>query len=78
MTEARKKKENAFLQKYLDNGSGKILPGAVLVGAGCGSYELITLKGLSEIRRAEVIVYDHLIDEHLLSFCELWKKRQFR
>ena len=29
---------------------GKILPGAVLVGAGCGSYELITLKGLSEIR----------------------------
>lgn len=69
------KEENAFLQKYLDNGSGKILPGAALVGAGCGSYELITLKGLSEIRRAEVIVYDDLIDEHLLEFaqesCEL-------
>lgn len=64
-----------ILQKYLDNGSGKILPGAALVGAGCGSYELITLKGLSEIRRAEVIVYDDLIDEHLLEFapesCEL-------
>ena len=69
------KEENAFLQKYLDNGSGKILPGAALVGAGCGSYELITLKGLLEIRRAEVIVYDDLIDEHLLEFaqesCEL-------
>lgn len=64
-----------ILQKYLDNGSAKILPGAALVGAGCGSYELITLKGLSEIRRAEVIVYDDLIDEHLLEFaqesCEL-------
>ena len=52
-----------------------MLPGAALVGAGCGSYELITIKGLNEIRRAEVIVYDDLIDEHLLEFapesCEL-------
>ena len=44
-----------------------MLPGAALVGAGCGSYELITIKGLNEIRRAEVIVYDDLIDEHLLT-----------
>ena len=69
------KEENAFLQKYLDNRSETVLPGAALVGAGCGSYELITIKGLNEIRRAEVIVYDDLIDEHLLEFapesCEL-------
>ena len=69
------KEENAFLQKYLDNRSEAVLPGAALVGAGCGSYELITIKGLNEIRRAEVIVYDDLIDEHLLEFapesCEL-------
>lgn len=67
--------EKAFLQKYLDNRSKKVLPGAALVGAGCGSYELITLKGLAQIRKAEVIIYDDLIDEHLLEFatesCEL-------
>ena len=49
------KEENAFLQKYLDNRSETVLPGAA--------------------RRAEVIVYDDLIDEHLLEFapesCEL-------
>ena len=39
-----------------------------LVGAGCGSYELITLKGLRAIRYAQVIVYDDLIDKRLLDF----------
>lgn len=37
----------------------------VLVGAGCGSG-LITLRGLAEIRRAEVLVYDDLLDDELV------------
>lgn len=39
-----------------------------LVGAGIGNAELITLKGLSCIKRAEVIVYDHLANPSLLSY----------
>ena len=36
-----------------------------LVGAGCGK-DLITLKGLSELQKADVVVYDDLIDRNLL------------
>jgi uroporphyrinogen III methyltransferase/synthase len=39
-----------------------------LVGAGPGDPELITVKGLKLIQQAEVIVYDFLIDQRLLSF----------
>jgi uroporphyrin-III C-methyltransferase/precorrin-2 dehydrogenase/sirohydrochlorin ferrochelatase len=39
-----------------------------LVGAGCGGYDLITLKGLQAIRNAGAIIYDDLIDERLLEF----------
>lgn len=49
--------------------------GVILVGAGCGAYDLITLKGLRAIRRAAVLVYDDLIDprllEHASESCEL-------
>ena len=41
-------------------------PGVTLVGAGCGSYDLITLRGLQAVRRAEVLLYDDLVDERLL------------
>ncbi|MCQ2437475.1 MAG: uroporphyrinogen-III C-methyltransferase, partial [Clostridia bacterium] len=37
-----------------------------IVGAGCGDYELITLRGLQLIRNCDVLVYDDLIDERLL------------
>lgn len=39
-----------------------------LIGAGCGEYDLITLKGLELLKESEVIVYDSLIDEKLLEF----------
>lgn len=39
----------------------------VLVGAGCGAYDLITVKGLNAVKRAQVLVYDDLIDERLLA-----------
>ncbi|MEW6034932.1 MAG: SAM-dependent methyltransferase, partial [Chloroflexota bacterium] len=38
-----------------------------LVGAGPGDPGLITVKGLECIRAADVIVYDHLVDQRLLA-----------
>lgn len=38
-----------------------------IVGAGPGDPQLITIKGLRCIREADVIVYDRLLDEQLLS-----------
>ncbi|WP_031405716.1 uroporphyrinogen-III C-methyltransferase [Geobacillus vulcani] len=39
-----------------------------LVGAGPGDPELITVKGLKCIQQADVILYDRLINEELLSY----------
>ncbi|MGP7819132.1 uroporphyrinogen-III C-methyltransferase [Niallia sp. 01092] len=39
-----------------------------LVGAGPGDSELITLKGLEAIKRADVILYDRLINPTLLEY----------
>lgn len=38
-----------------------------LVGAGPGDPELISVKGVDCIRRANVVVYDHLLDQQLLN-----------
>ncbi len=39
-----------------------------LIGAGCGRYDLITLRGLNALKKCDVIVYDALIDENLLEY----------
>lgn len=39
-----------------------------IIGAGCGSYDLITLRGLNALKKCDVVVYDALIDDTLLSF----------
>ena len=39
-----------------------------LVGAGMGESDLITLRGISCIKKAEVIIYDRLADVSLLSY----------
>jgi len=50
-----------------DNGNGKRMTGIVyLVGAGPGDPELITVKGLAILRRADVILYDRLAPPELL------------
>ncbi|EPZ39531.1 Siroheme synthase [Anoxybacillus ayderensis] len=41
-----------------------------LVGAGPGDPELITVKGLKCIQQADVILYDRLINEQLLSYAK--------
>lgn len=45
-----------------------IRPGVSLVGAGCSSADLITVRGLRCIQQADVLMHDDLIDPELL--CE--------
>lgn len=52
-----------LLNEYCVQKAGSV----TLVGAGCGAYDMITVKGLRAIRKAEVLVYDDLIDTRLLS-----------
>ena len=41
-----------------------------LVGAGPGDIGLITIKAMEKLKTADVVVYDRLINEELLSFCK--------
>ena len=39
-----------------------------LVGAGCGDYDLISLRGLRLLQNCDCVIYDSLIDSRLLEF----------
>ena len=41
-----------------------------IIGAGPGDPELITIKALRELKQADVVVYDRLINDDLLSYCK--------
>ena len=47
----------------MENKAGRVY----LVGAGCGSADLITVRGLRLLRQCQVLVYDNLIDDALLA-----------
>lgn len=38
-----------------------------LIGAGCGDYDLITLRGYRLLKQAHCVIYDYLIDSRLLT-----------
>ena len=46
----------------------KLLPKVWIVGAGPGDPDLITVKALRTIQRADVILYDALASKELLDF----------
>lgn len=41
-----------------------------LIGAGPGDPGLITLKGMQYLKRADVVIYDHLVSEEILAYAE--------
>lgn len=60
------RRQLAYYMEDQEQGRAGEMEGVLLVGAGCGCYDLITLRGLYAIRRARVLVYDDLIDQRLL------------
>ncbi len=45
-----------------------------IVGAGPGEPDLITVKGLRILKKADVVLTDHLAHPHLLSYCQTHTK----
>jgi uroporphyrin-III C-methyltransferase len=48
-----------------------------LVGAGPGDPELITVRGLDRLRRADVVAYDRLVGQDLLAHAAPWAELIF-
>jgi uroporphyrin-III C-methyltransferase len=48
-----------------------------LVGAGPGDPELMTVRAVHSLQRAEVVVYDRLIDPRILDHAPAWAERIF-
>lgn len=47
-----------------------VQPFVTLVGAGPGDPDLVTLKGIKAIKEADVILYDALVNEELLTYAK--------
>lgn len=57
-------------------GKGEPVTGRVhLVGAGCGSADLITVRGLRLVQSCDALVYDELIDKALLDAAPPWAEK---
>lgn len=51
------------------NRSDEVKKGKVVIaGAGCGAYDLITMRALNAVKMAGVLIYDDLIDERILEY----------
>ena len=37
----------------------------IIAGAGCGDYDLITMRGYEALKSCDVVIYDSLIDSRL-------------
>jgi uroporphyrin-III C-methyltransferase len=59
-----------MISKFKENTTPKV----TLVGAGPGDLELITVKGLNAIKKADVILYDALVNEELLDYAPIAEK----
>lgn len=53
------------------NGRGRVY----LVGAGPGEPGLLTIKGKRSLEKADVIIYDYLVNESLLTYCRAGAER---
>jgi uroporphyrin-III C-methyltransferase len=50
--------------------SSKNRPHLTLIGAGPGDPELLTLKAVKALQRAEVVLYDALVNDDILDLAE--------
>ena len=48
-----------------------------IVGAGCGDYDLITLRGVECLKKCDTVVYDSLVDRimHCLNIQRTQQKK---
>ncbi|BDW11664.1 uroporphyrin-III C-methyltransferase [Polynucleobacter sp. SHI8] len=63
------KNELMLLNKSLLSQTQVLANGVYLIGAGPGAHDLITVKGAQILAQADIVFYDALIDENMLSWC---------
>lgn len=56
-------------QNNLPQESSDITHGVYLIGAGPGAYDLITVRGATILGQADIVFFDALVDEKMLSWC---------
>lgn len=65
--------ENRLENTHLTHDKGVVY----LVGAGSGDPELLTLKALRVMQRADVVLYDSLVSEDILDMCAVKAEKIF-
>lgn len=49
----------------------------IVAGAGCGDYDLITMRGYEALKSCDVVIYDSLIDSRLLDILQGSVRRKY-